>query len=140
MIILDTNVVSELMRPQPSPSVVAWIARYPARELFTTSISEAEIFYGIKLLTPGKRRQELNLSADGVFSEDMKGRVLAFESDAARSFSEIAAHRRSLGRPISHADAQIAAIALSRGAKLATRNVDDFENCGVTVINPWRDS
>src|SRR5271154_57861 len=137
MIILDTNVLSELMKPTPSPRVVAWVAKQSATELFTTSITEAEIFYGLELLGKGKRREGLLAAAEAMFSEDLAGRVLGFDSDATRAFSKIAGHRRALGRPISHADAQIAAITQSRGAKLATRNVADFEDCGVNAVNPW---
>jgi len=137
MIILDTNVLSELMRPKPSPRVAAWVAKQPATELFTTSITEAEVFYGIELLTKGKRREGLLAAAEAMFAEDLAGRIFGFESDAARVFSKIAAHRRALGKPISHADAQIAAIAQVRGAKLATRNVADFDDCGLDVIDPW---
>src|SRR5271154_1404576 len=140
MIILDTNVFSELMRPTPAPRVVAWVAEQPATELFTTSITEAEIFYGIELLTRGKRREALLAAADAMFAEDLAGRVCGFESDAARAYSRIAARRRALGRPISHADAQIAAIVQVRGATLATRNVTDFENCGVDAVDPWNNS
>jgi predicted nucleic acid-binding protein len=140
MIILDTNVLSELMRPAPSPCVVTWVAKQPAAEVFTTSITEAEIFYGIELLTKGKRREGLLAAAEAMFAKDLAGRVFGFESEAARIFSKTAAHRRALGRPISHADAQIAAIAQVRGAKLATRNVEDFDDCGLAIINPWNGS
>jgi toxin FitB len=140
MIILDTNVLSELMRPEPSPRVVAWIAKQPSTELFTTSITEAEILYGIELLTKGKRREGLLAAAEAMFAEDLAGRIFGFESDAARAFSKIAAHRHVLGRPISHADAQIAAIAQVRGAKLATRNIADFGDCGLDVVDPWNGS
>ena len=99
MIILDTNVLSELMRPTPSPQVVAWVAKQPATELFTTSITEAEIFYGLELLTKGKRREGLLAAAEAMFAEDLADRVLGFDSDAARAFSKIAAHRRALDRP-----------------------------------------
>jgi predicted nucleic acid-binding protein len=139
MIILDTNVLSELMRPKPS-RVAAWVAKQPATDVFTTSITEAEIFYGIELLSKGKRREGLLAAAEAMFAEDLAGRVLGFEGDAARVFSRIAAHRRALGRPISHADAQIAAIARVRSAKLATRNVEDFEDCGIDVVDPWSGS
>ena len=138
MIVLDTNVLSELMRPKPSARVVAWIAQQPPADLFTTAITEAEIFYGIELLAKGKRRDGLLAAAEGMFTEDFAGRVLAFESDAAHHFARIAAHRRALGRPISHADAQIAAIARAHGAKLATGNGPDFADCSITVIDPWR--
>ena len=137
MIILDTNVLSELMRPKPSPRVAAWVAKQPAAELFTTAITEAEIFYGIEQLSRSKRREGLLVAAEAMFAEDLAGRIFAFESDAARVFSRIAAHRRALGKPVSHADAQIAAIAQVRGAKLATRNVADFEDCGLDVVDPW---
>jgi predicted nucleic acid-binding protein len=137
VIILDTNVLAELMRPKPSPRVVAWVANQPATELFTTSITEAEIFYGIELLTKGKRRDGLLAAAEAMFAEDLAGSVFGFESNAARVFSRIAAYRRALGRPISHADAQIAAISQVRGAKLATRNVADFQDCGLDVVDPW---
>jgi len=140
MIILDTNVLSELMRPKPTPEVVAWIGKQPATELFTTSITEAEIFYGLELLTKGKRRDGLLTAAEAMFAEDLAGRIFGFESGAARAFSKIGAHRRALGRPISHADAQIAAIAQVRGAKLATRNVADFADCGLDVVDPWNGS
>jgi toxin FitB len=140
MIILDTNVLAELMRPEPSARVATWVARQRATELFTTSITEAEIFYGIELLTKGKRREGLLAAAEAMFAEDLAGRIFGFESDAARAFSKIAAHRRALGRPISHADAQIAAIAQVRGAKLATRNVADFRDCALEVLDPWNGS
>jgi len=137
MIILDTNVLSELMRLTPTPHVKGWVAKQPDAELFTTSITEAEIFFGIELLTKGKRRDVLLRAAEQVFAQDFAGRILGFESDAARFFSKIAAHRRALGRPISHADAQIAAIAKAREAKLATRDVRDFSGCGIDLIDPW---
>jgi predicted nucleic acid-binding protein len=137
MIILDTNVISELMRPKPFPHVVAWVAKHAATELATTSITEAEILYGIAILKKSKRRDGLLAASEAMFAEDFAGRIFAFDSDAARVFSHIAAHRRALGRPISHPDAQIAAIAHTRGAKLATRNVEDFAECGLEVVNPW---
>ena len=137
MIILDTNVLSELMRPNPAPSVSAWVAKQSAGELSTTSITEAELLYGIELLAKGKRREQLLAAADAMFTEDLAGRLYGFDSDAARAFSKIAARRRGLGRPISHADAQIAAIAQVRSATLATRNVMDFQNCGIELIDPW---
>jgi predicted nucleic acid-binding protein len=137
MIILDTNVLSELMRVAPDPRVAQWVAKQPEEELFTTSVSEAEIFYGIELLAPGKRRESLLTAAEKTFTRLLLGRVLAFESEAARPFSRIVVHRRALGRPVGHADAQIAAIARVSGAKLATRDTDDFEECGIEVVNPW---
>jgi len=137
MIVLDTNVVSELMKGEPSPAVMTWVRQQPVTELYTTSITEAEIFYGIELLPPGKRRETLVEAAEGTFTEDFAGRVLAFDSDAAKIFARIAAHRRSLGKPIGHADAQIAAIVQTLSAKLATRDVADFADCSIDVIDPW---
>ena len=98
MIILDTNVLSELMKPTPSPRVVAWVAKQPATELFTTSITEAEIFYGLELLAKSKRREGLLAAAEAMFAEDLAAHVLGFDSDAARAFSRIAGHRRALGK------------------------------------------
>lgn len=137
MIILDTNVVSELMKPAPSVSVVRWIALQPAMSLYTTSITEAEVLHGVMLLPAGKRRHGLQAAAEAMFGEDFARRVLPFGSDAARAYAAIAAVRRRAGRPISHFDAQIAAIARSTRAALATRNTADFEGCGITLINPW---
>ena len=138
MIILDTNVLSELMRPEPSTQVVSWVGKQAAVELFTTSITEAEIFYGIELLAKGKRRDRLLVAAEAMFEDDFAGRILDFDSHAARAFSRIASRCRVLGKPISHPDAQIAAIAQLRGAALATHNVADFANCEIRVIDPWR--
>lgn len=139
MIILDTNVLSELMRRTPAARVSKWVAKQASAELYTTSITEAEILLQIQLLPQGKRRQGLLRAAEEMFNEDSGGRVLGFKSEAAGPFAQIAAHRRSLGKPISHADAQIGAVARLRGAQLATRNVADFSECGVDIMNPWRD-
>ena len=138
MILLDTNVLSELMKREPHARVVAWVQKQPATELGTTAVTEAEIFYGIELLSKGRKREGLLAAAETMFTEDFAGRVFSFESDAARNFARIAAHRRALGKPIGHADAQIAAITRTRGAKLATRNVDDFADCDIDLIDPWR--
>jgi len=139
MILLDTNVLSELMRSNPSPRVSAWVAQQSPGELCTTSITEAEILYGIEVLAKGKRREQLLAAADAMFNEDFAGRVHSFDEDAARALAKIAARRRGLGRPISHADAQIASIAQVRADKLATRNIEDFRDCDVAVVNPWVD-
>lgn len=137
MIILDTNVLSEVLRPQPQPRVLAWLEGQPSASLFTTTITRGEILYGIRLLPDGQRRQDLWNAAMGTFIEDFAGRVLSFDNDAADAFALIAASRRQVGRPISQFDAQIAAIARSRGAALCTRNVKDFQECGVDLLNPW---
>ena len=137
MILLDTNILSELMRPAPDPAVERWLAAQPDASLFISAITEAELRYGAALLPAGQRRSALAAEIDGMLEEDFDGRVLPFDRLAAQAFAVIAADRRQAGRPISHADAQIAAIARSRGAALATRNVRDFDGCGVGVINPW---
>ncbi len=137
MIVLDTNVLSELMKPTPAESVVRWMAAQPATSLYTTSITQAEILHGVMLLPSGKRRSAFEAAAEAMFKEDFGGRVLPFGSDAAHPYARIAAQRRRAGRPISHFDAQIAAIAHSTGASIATRNATDFDGCGVKVINPW---
>jgi predicted nucleic acid-binding protein len=137
MIILDTNVISELMKPKPADVVVAWATSQPAAGQYTTSITQAEILHGILLLPAGRRRARLLETAKAMFVEDFAGRVLGFGGDAALPYARIAAARRRVGRPISHFDAQIAAIAHACGAAVATRNVADFEGCEVTVINPW---
>ena len=137
MTILDTNVLSEVMRPFPSTRVLRWMAAQPAGELFTTTITQAEILYGLELLPKGKRRTAFESAVEAMFDEDFAGRILPFDGAAAHMFAKIAAARRTLGRPITQFDAQVAAIARSRGAAVATRNTSDFDNCGVTVVNPW---
>jgi len=137
MIILDTNVLSELMRNRPSPKVTTWFHERPLIDLYTTTITKAEIFYGIELLEHGTRRQRLLMAAEALFDIDLKDRVIGFESDAARIFSQIAAHRRLQGKPISHADGQIAAIVQLHSATLATRDLADFSDCGIDVVDPW---
>ena len=137
MIVLDTNVVSELMKPAPADAVVRWIAKQPTTTLYTTSVTQAEILHGLMLLPAGKRRAALETTVEAMFDEDFAGRVLPFGSEAARAYAQIAVQRRRSGRPISQFDAQIAAIARSTRAPVATRNVDDYEGCGIKVVNPW---
>jgi hypothetical protein len=137
VIVLDTNVLSELMKSRPSKAVLRWAGVQPSTRLFVTTITQAEILYGVRLLPAGKRRTGLEQAAAGLFLEDFDGRVLPFDGDAAIAFAPIAAERKRVGRPISAFDAQIAAIVSSRGATLATRNVSDFEHCSVELVNPW---
>ena len=137
MIVLDTNVLSELMRSEPDKAAYAWASAQPSTSLFITAITQAEVLYGIGLLPPGRRRSTLELAANTMFAEDFESKILAFGSDAASAYAEIAVTRRQSGRPISHFDAQIAAIARATGATLATRNTSDFEGCGVALANPW---
>ncbi len=137
MIILDTNVVSELMRDSPQQTVLIWIGDQPVSSLFVTTVTEAEILTGIALLPYGRRRRDLSDAADRVFATLFVGRILGFDSDAANIYAEIFAQRHAAGSPISHVDCQIAAIARSHGAAVATRNITDFEGVGVELINPW---
>ena len=137
MTILDTDLLSEIIRRVPDPQVLRWFTQQSVRTLHTTTISQAEMLYGSMILPEGSRRDALLKEIQLLFHEDFRGRVLPFESEAANFYGLIAASRRALGRPISGFDAQIAAIARSVGATVATRNVKDFEDCGVTLVDPW---
>jgi len=137
MIIIDTNVISELLRPTPEPTVEAWLGEQDGLSIYLTAISEAELRYGVAIMTSGKRRDSLGIAIDRIMRDDMSGRILPFDSAAARAFADIAATRRSAGKPISQADCQIAAIARAHTAPVATRNTPDFEGCGIELINPW---
>ena len=138
MIILDTNVLSELLVPSPNTNVIDWLASQQPASIFTTAITEAEILFGLRLLPEGRRRRDLEAAILPIFTNDLSGRILPFDRDAADIYATIATVRRAAGRPISQFDAQIAAIALSRGASLATRNEVDFEGIGLEIINPWK--
>ena len=137
MFVLDTNVVSELMRPAPEPSVTDWLGQHPAGRVFFTAVGEAELRYGLEILPKGARREALAAEIDGMLREDLRDRVLPFDSAAARAYGDVAARRRRHGRPVSHPDCQIAAIARCRNAAVVTRNVRDFEGTGVEIVNPW---
>ena len=137
MIILDTNVLSEMFKPAPDARVMAWLKAQPRPSLFTTAVTRGEILRGIRILPEGQRRQGLWQAALKIFADELAGQVLPYDSDAAEFYAEIGAARRAAGRPISQFDAQIAAVTRLRGANLATRNVKDFEDCGIDVINPW---
>ena len=137
MVLLDTNVVSELMRAAPSAEVLVWMDELPTRELFVTAITEAEIRTGVAILPAGARRRGLADAAERTLADLFAGRVLPFDSSAARAHADITAVSRAAGRPISQSDCQIAAIAHSRGMVVATRNVRDFADTGIEVIDPW---
>lgn len=137
MIVLDTNVISELIGAEPEPLVVAWVDGLVATDTCITATTAAELLYGIALLPAGRPRMRLGELVEATLDDDFAERVLAFDVVAAAHYADIAARRAGLGRPISQADAQIAAICRSHGAIIATRNVADFDETGLTVVNPW---
>ena len=137
MMVLDTNVVSELMRAAPAESVMRWMADQPSASLYTTTITQAEILFGVALLPTGRRRASLLAAAEQMFEVDFAGKLLAFDSAAARAFADLASERQRKGRPAGTLDVQVAAIAQSRGAGVVTRNMTHFEGAGLTVIDPW---
>jgi hypothetical protein len=137
MIVLDTNVLSELMRRRPTARVVGWVDEQDAGALAITAVTVAELRYGVARLPNGARRAKLAAAVDALVREDFAGRVLPFDVAAAAHYAELAAERDRNGRPVSVSDGQIAAICRANGACLATRNVRDFEATGVTVIDPW---
>lgn len=136
MIVLDTNVLSELMRPEPAKVVLRWITGQPAAALYVTSLSYAEILLGIGLMPEGRRRQRLAEQAEGMFAEDFAGRVLSFDLAAAPAYAAIASQRQQAGNRINAVDGMIAAIAQLHGAAVASRD-SDLVGCGVPLINPW---
>ena len=136
-VLLDTNVVSELIRKAPDPAVEAWVAGQPLEKLFFSAVGEAELRYGAAILPAGRRWESLVSEIEVMLRDAFEERVLPFDSEAARVYAEIAAMRRSAGRPVPPADCQIAAIARSRDMAVATRNVRDFEDMDIEVIDPW---
>jgi len=138
VIILDTNIISELMRPKPEASVVAWLNAQHENEIATTTIAEAELRYGICRLPHGRRREQIQVTVEQILREFSTDRILSFDQAAAREYGEMAARREHNGLPISAADCQIASIVLANRAKLATRNTKDFLECGIELINPWQ--
>ena len=139
MILLDTNVISELMRAEPAQAVLDWFAKHDAADLCISAVTEAELRTGVAILPEGQRRDRLQAAIDAMIDLDFQARVLSFDSLAAKAYAEIAAQRRASGRPIAEADCQIAAIARATDAPIATRNVKDFDGCGIRLINPWND-
>lgn len=137
MFLLDTNVLSAMMSRAGAPEVLAWLAGQPADLLFTASVCQAEILAGVAIMPAGRRRQDVEGAALALFREDFEGRVLAFDAPAAIGYAAIFAARRRAGRPGTTADLMIAAIARCHDATLVTRNVADFDGCGVAIVNPW---
>jgi toxin FitB len=140
MIVLDTNVVSELMRPHPDGHVQAWYDRHDGIPLLICAITEAELWAGFHRLPEGQRRAAIGAGIADMLAKDFSGHILPFDSASAKVYGLISGMRKCLGKPISTADAQIAAVAQVHGFKLATRNIPDFEKCGVDLINPWMEA
>ncbi len=139
MYLLDTNVLSEFMRPNPSAKVVEWLDAQNLSALYISSISQAEILLGLGLLNDGKRKTALTLKALDMFEEDFQGRCLDFNNRAAKHYADVIVERRKRGLPTSIEDAQIAAIALTHHFTLVTRNTKDFESVsGLNLVNPWK--
>ena len=137
MFVLDTNVISELMKDRPNAAVLEWMDNQSADALFVTAVTQAEILTGIAILPEGVRKRGLATDAERVFSVYFANRIFPFDSRAASLYASIASERKAAGRPISQADCQIAAIARSRTMSVVTRDVSGFAGCGVGIINPW---
>ena len=139
MIVLDTNVVSELMRAEPAAAVLAWMQRNSVSGLYTTTVTVAEIRYGIARLPDGRRKHDLSQAANEIFAAFPR-QVLPFDIAAATAYADVVAGRDEDGNPISGFDGQIAAICRSQAATLATRNTKDFIDTGIALIDPWRET
>lgn len=137
MFVLDTNILSAMMSTAPAPEVAAWVSGQPTEHLFTAAICQAEILSGLAIMPEGRRRLDLEAAARAMFAEDFEGRVLPFDTEAATAYADIFAARRRAGRPAATIDLMIAAVTRSQGASVVTRNVADFEGCGVSIVNPW---
>lgn len=136
MIVLDTNVISEAMRPQPDPAVVSWLNAQSAQALFLSSVTLAELLFGIGVLPASARQERLGRALDALLAL-FPGRTLPFDADAARRYSQMAVAARAVGRPLPAADGYIAATAAANGFALATRNTRHFVDSGVELIDPW---
>jgi predicted nucleic acid-binding protein len=135
-LIIDTNIVSEVIKPRPDERVAAWFADRPPEALYLTAVTEAELLYGVLLMPQGQRRRNTSALIDAVLKTFGK-RIVPFDRSAAAAFATIAANRRRLGRSVEMPDLQIAAIARANSMTIATRNVRDFEHCGVDLVNPF---
>ncbi len=137
MIVLDTNIVSETMRAEPDRAVAAWLNEQVSDDLYVTVVSLGELTYGVETLPEGRRRKSLAAGIDRIRNAAFKDRILVLDDDSALRSGELMARRKSIGRPMDLADGYIAGITSVYGAVLATRNVRDFEHCGLTVIDPF---
>ena len=140
MLVVDTNVLSALMRPKPDTVIASWTAARATSSMHLTAVSEAELRFGLAVMPPGRRRDGLAAGLERMLRTGFANRVLPFDSAAASAYAEIVAARRAMGRPMPEADCQIAAIARSRGMAVVTRNVRDFADAGIDVIDPWTDT
>ena len=139
MVVVDTNVLSELMRPASDTVIASWVAERATSSLYLTAVNEAELRFGLAIMPQGRRRDGLAEGLERMLRNGFANRVLPFDSAAASAYAEIADARRAMGRPMPEADCQIAAIARSRGMAVVTRNVRDFADTGIDVIDPWTD-
>lgn len=137
MIVLDTNVVSEILRPEPELKVRTWLDDQNKGDVFLSVISIAELRYGALIMPQGERRKSFIMALDRILRQDFRFNKLSFDDSAAEAYGSIAADRHRIGRPTKQMDGQIAAICYTQGAAVATRNVKDFEECGIDIINPW---
>jgi len=137
VILLDTNVLSALMRHEPEQTVIRWLDALPPESVWTTSITVFEVRLGLEILARGRRRRRLEEAFSKALEEDFENRVVVFDRPAAEAAGRIAAERRRAGRPVEIRDVQIAGIATARKAKLATRNLRHFEGLGLDLIDPW---
>jgi toxin FitB len=138
VIVVDTNVISELARLTPDPGLLCWLDSLEISDVATTAVTAAELRYGVARLPDGHRKQELTVVIRGILTEDFHGRVLPFDEGASVRYADIVAGRQRIGRPIGVADAQIAAICRDLDGILATRNTADFEETGIGLIDPWK--
>jgi toxin FitB len=137
MILFDTNIISEMMKPSPSSEVINWLDQQETTKLFISTISIAEISFGLNALPEGNRRVQLEQAFNKAIIESFKYRILSFDESAAHVYGKIMSKRKGLGRPLGILDGQIAAIAYTQGLIIATRNVNDFTGCGLDIINPF---
>ena len=139
MILLDTNIVSEVMKPAPKRVVVEWMNHQETVTLYLSTITLAEIGYGLRIMADGKRRRSLEGRFEKFVDDGFDQRILGFDTAAARLYGEVMGHRKAVGRPLSILDGQIASIARANNFTVATRNVDDFKDCGLSLINPFQE-
>ncbi len=137
MILLDTNVLSEMMRSRPAPVVISWLDAYPPEDVWTTSVSVFEVRFGLALMPDGRRRRDLADAFEALLETDLQGRIASVDVAAADAAAVLAAERRRLGRSVDFRDTLIAGVAVARRAALATRNVRHFQDIGVSVLDPW---